>query len=381
MARGNALYIILVLKNHSDRNHPISTIDITNYLEEDYDIVLNRSTVFRVISEELEPSGFFREDDISEHTDLDNIQDELNNGFYLRCVEKGEGKRREKLYYYESILLESELITLFDAIETYNYFAAEDIRSISKKLSSIRPMSKKRLSYSPTRMDKEILKDDAKVLQTISELSDIIERKTLAEIEYGRYNEKLQLQRKNGYPKILRPLKLIWSNGNYYCIMGQKDHDNTLNLRIDRIGRVKELEPKNPAYKEYDKYSATAVGEEVALMSKSDYRSKHPLMYSGKLKHFTLLVNASANNMMNTLVDVFGHKINTMNPDVNILAKYHITSAVPKEKWVIVQGIFASEGGMELFATQYCQNVIIISPDTSAKKVKDRLQKALLHYK
>ena len=259
-SRNNVLYLILTLKNHSDRNNALSISEIAELINKDYAEQcggnINYHTVKRLLdSLENNCPGLFRSSDITPYSTPKEIQDDNHFGFYLRCVTDAKKAGNQKTnniqkYYYESILLESELMTLYDAIETYNYFAVNDIRNISIKLSSLRPLSQNRLAYFPSRAD-EILKEDTNVLDSISYLGEIISHKNLASIDYGNYvyNPKkscIELVQRKDYPKIMRPLKLIWSNGFYYCIMGSSEYDNTINLRVDRMLYIEEIPTSNP---------------------------------------------------------------------------------------------------------------------------------------
>jgi len=374
----NVLYLILTLKNHSDKKHPITEKEILDHLNKDYSsqygVSMDRSTLTRMLNA-LEGIGLgvFRDEEITETTRHKDLN--LSNGlsFYLRHVEIAGAP---DMYYYESVLLESELMTLYDAIETYNYFCVDDIRNISYKLSSLRPLSKELLRYTPSPAD-ALLKEDNEVLQNIDALANIIRNKQLATIKYGFYNDKLILEQKEGYPKIMRPLRLIWSNGYYYCIMGIKKYKNTVNLRVDRILQIEPVEDTDP--EELKKYSSDE------HESKSDYRAKNPVMYSGSLSNYRILVNASANNMMNTIVDTFGKgdaaTISKLKKTVPVKTdtakKYHLKNN--GAGWVEL-GVKCSEPGMELFATEYCRDVIIVSPDKSAQRVKDALKEGLNHY-
>ena len=378
----NVLYLILTLKNHSDKKHPITEKEILDHLNKDYSsqygVSMDRSTLTRMLNAlEGLMLNVFRDEKITETTRNEDLN--LKNGlsFYLGHI-KNKGTADQ--YYYESVLLESELHTLYDAIETYNYFCIDDIKNISYKLSSLRPRSKDLLRYIPSRAD-SFLKEDNLVLQHISELAGIIKKKQPARITYGFYNENLKLAIKKDYPKELLPLRLIWSNGYYYCIMGQKDYSNTVHLRVDRIIEIEPVENTKKA--DLKKYSSLNTADDNE--SKSDYRTKYPVMYSGTLSNFRILVNASANNMMNTIVDVFGigdadiglKRKKTVPVNADTAKKYHLKNN--GEGWVALS-VKCSEPGMELFATEYCRDVIIVSPDASAQRVKAALKEALGHY-
>ena len=378
-SRNNVLYLILTLKNHSDKNNPLSIKQITEYMNKDFAVQcggnIDRTTITRLLDNlECDRIGLFRDedfDDTSTHEDFDN---NYNLNFYLRCVTI----KNVRHYYYESFLLESELMTLYDAVETYNYFATEDIKNISLKLSSIRPLSKEKLTYYPSQAiaDKYLKDQSSPVLMNINELIRIMANSNLARISYANYNERMVLEPRKGYPKTMRPLKLIWSNGFYYCIMGVEKYDNTVNLRIDRITEIIEIEASSKELKKYSGFNQ--IKGNTDLDSKSLYRSKNPIMYAGNPIRFELLVNASTNNMMNTMADAFGLNIKTAPVDTDTAKRFRLD--IGKSKWVKVF-VQSSEEGMILFATEYCNDVIIASPSKCSTKVKETLTKALKHYR
>ncbi len=392
-SRSNIIYLILTLKNHSDRRNPLSLSEITKLLNKDFAKEcggnINRSTVYRILEDLYsDPLQIFKNENLIDNSYPEDINDPHNIGFYLRCVYKTKNgyedieclgddpdKKVTKYYYYESNLIESELITLYDAIETYNYFSKEDIENISIKLSSIRPLSEKKIKYIPTPSD-EALREYTAVLDNVSALAEIISHNNLARITYTYFDSKIRSRVKKGYPKIMRPLKLIWSNGYYYCITGISGHDNTVNLRIDRITEIEEIKASK---KELEKYSGLK-GEEAEYVrsSKSEYRAKHPVMFSGEMVNYNLLVNASANNMINTMVDIFGRDIKPSSADARTLKSHNIIPSKDQE-WVLIR-VKSTDDGMVLFATEYCRDVCIVAGPRCSKKVKetaDRVKKSL----
>ncbi len=410
-SRNNVLYLILTLKNFTDRNTPLTNQQLTNKLNETFynhsdKTPISHTTVGHMLDALIKDDylDLFRINDIHELTEPGDIRDTFNTGFYLRCVtpiikkdgsteykdvasmpESERSRCKNKLYYYESTILESELKTLYDAIETYNFFSVEDISKISSKLGSIRPLSSEFLKYLPTPADRELKDSDTTVLKHISDLAHIIKNRQLAEITYCTYNAKLKLVPKEGYesPKTVRPLKIIWSNGYYYCIVGVKGYTNVQNLRIDRMDYIEPINATKDELKEYSGYCGSEADH--ISSSKSDYRSKHPVMYAGETSTFPLLVNASTPNMMNTIVDTFGRNLSTHKPGGNVLESCNIDPAT-KDEWVIIN-VKSTFNGIVLFATEYCRDVVILSSPQNATiskaalKVRENLECAYRYYK
>ncbi len=113
--RFNILYILHILKNHSDKNHPISIAEITKYLEQDlekYGILLDRTTILRTITAlEDDFIGHFQKGNHLKKDDAERMNFGLDFGFYVgrKKVMKDSSQDKKKTknnsiykYYYES---------------------------------------------------------------------------------------------------------------------------------------------------------------------------------------------------------------------------------------------------------------------------------------
>ena len=87
---------------------------------------------------------------------------------------------------------------------------------------------------------------------------------------------------------------------------------------------------------------------------------------------------------MNTIMDVFGKSAIVTKADDEILLKYleHDSSFFKEQgiTWLKVS-IETTTGGVELWATQYCYDCLIISPEESRLRVRERLESGLDYYK
>ncbi len=378
--RNYILYLILTLKKYSDKEHPLTITEITNKLNTEFQVEcggnIDRTTVRRML---IGLSDFIIDEDIDESSDKDFVNDIHNAGFYLGFKKKANADQ----YYYESAILESELLVLCRAMETYHFFASSNIESITEKLANLRPLSNS-IKYIPTISDERIKlsKENDALLEIIRDIAKIIHKGSLAYITYGTYDTNFELQiNKNRSGEVL-PLRLLAANGYYYLVVLTDNEDYPYNLRVDRIISIEEVEKPDNAkeIKEYEKrkkkFTHTTGGKEKdKLNSSSEYRNEHPIMYAGDKERFKILINTSARSIMNTLLDCFGNENKLKKADDKLLKKYHL-----KDEWMVLN-IKSAPGGVELFAKEYCQNVIIVEPKESADRVKNDLQQTLNRYK
>lgn len=386
--RLNALYILQVLKNHSSEQNPLSISQITAYVNKEFyhaahdsTASINASTVTRILDTLQSDVNFgFTDDSISYFNDPSNL------GFNIYCVSKGPKntwklyqpsepgeKGATKYYYYESVFSDQELLTLIDSIETFNYFSTEDITDLVAKLLSLRPKSEILQQYHPG-YDKRIKDEDSLVLLNIDELSRIIKNQQFARVTYCSYNHQHELIPRKGYPRLIRPLSMMWSNGYYYLVALLNPGYTPANLRIDRITDIESVVPTPQMLKEYD----------VDFdLSTSFYRIKHPVMHGGKVEHITLLyLDTPDNGMSNAMLDTFGKIAKTRPATTEELDKHlPIGAAHPTTGTWIRADFNATTAGTKLFATQYCHYCKVISPNSLAEEVSKTLETGMYLYK
>lgn len=375
-SRLNLLYIIQVLKTYSDENHPLSVKEIWKKINQEYgylscaDQFMSMDTIKRTL-EDLLVQIF--------QGGLEMIEVQRTYGFGVYCVIKDGNKYKsyfpgetpnnpKKYYYYESSLTMAEIRTLIDAMETYGYFSEEDVSSIINKLIRLRPRSFSLKNY----YDKAARARDENslLLMNVDLLSQIIARKHCARITYCSYNMEKKLTVRKGYPRKIEPLFLMWSNGYYYLLAYNEKYHNTTNFRIDRITEIEELEIN--------------VQHILESFNPVQYRFEHPVMYGGRKEHFVLLCRDTGyNHIMNTIVDVFGKMSKVTEAPDELLLKYlgKVASYYKKQgiTWLKVE-FDSSSGGVELWATQYCNDCLIIAPKISRKRVRERLKEGMKNY-
>jgi hypothetical protein len=382
-SRLNLFYILAVLAKHSDRENPLTASEINRFIMDDFGLNMSNDTIKRtlddlileVMRENIDPKdlkdryGFFVGAVYSEQKEQEREDEESDYD--------NQGKRR---FFYESAFTVAELLMLEGAIETYSYLEQEDITDITTKLTHMRPVSfdwhdiKKKKKKKGT-ADEET-SDVSHVMTNIRELNDIIKSKKSAWIEYCDYGPNGTLKPRKGYPKEVGPVRLIWGNGYYYLQAYHYGYKHIVNFRIDRITEIKEGEQNvDPDWK-------------TALSASSEYRHKHPVMFSEEPEWIELLCRDTGKNaILNTITDLFGKDVRVRKAGENYInahlphdKAYYEQKENMKADWLIVE-FNAAPSGVELFAQEYCMDCVLVGPIKSRDRVRERLAKGMAYYR
>lgn len=376
-ARWNLLLILDILKKYTNNEYPMSASEICKkvnqefigLVDEEHSKVISIDTVKRTLDALV--CEFFGKSQI-----LD---------FEVRCVMKTKDgyteydydneqiKGLKKFYYYEGEFSTSEVRTLIDAIETHSYFSDEDVCGIIEKLIHLRPCAYRGKRYHDSA--RENRDEDSLLLMNIDYLSEIIDRQNRAQIEYCYYNEEKRLVTRPGYPKEVEPLTLMWSNGYYYMLAYNEKYGNIVNYRVDRIRDIIEIKA--------DKKNKELISEREEF-NPVQYRMEHPVMYAGEKEHFILLCRDTGKNyVVNMIMDVFGKNTKISRASDKLMQDYLGHDKIYYDnqgiKWLKVS-FESAPSGVELWATQYCTDCIIVQPDESRQRVIKRLKEGEENY-
>ncbi|MCR4589746.1 MAG: WYL domain-containing transcriptional regulator [Lachnospiraceae bacterium] len=371
--RNYSLYVLLVLKRFSDEKNPLTVSKIHEKLNEYYMSMgsVDRSTVARIL-DNMESAGAKVPIKLV-------MKSKLPGRKKYVPYNQSEDKSPTKYFYYDQPFSEEEIQTIRDSVEAYNYLTLKDITGIIDGLISVCPDTYGIVKYVQNAEDREIKSPDNedRVLPNIRILNRIIKAGVYAKITYCNYGADGKLHVRDGYPKIFKPLNLIWGNGYYYCQCKKADLDTPVSLRLDRIENIERLDKLNP--KEAKKY---AVPKDL-IPSKSQYRMQHPVMFGGKPEMIRLVFFANdKNGMLNAMVDTFGRNITMKQASEEDLKKIFTDPAQYNRsdgEWILAS-VRASTGGMALFATQYCDRLRVLSPPGVADEIRKRLKEAISLY-
>lgn len=376
-SRLNLFYILHVLSEYSDEQNPMSAQDIAdmvnrefNYLSESGSVI-SMDTVKRTL-DELTDKIFAEGTDYFAGLQRYGmfVHTVMNTGGVYKPYRDKEGRQGTKKYYYlENELQDPELITLKDSIEAYCYFSEDDTTEIIRKLLRFAPQKMKNTAYFDKAGNDRTA--DSRLLMKIDYLAQIIREHKGAKITYCSYDIDKKLIPRPGYPKVVEPVDMMWSNGFYYLLAYSEKYEEIMNLRIDRITNIEEAELEN-------RHSEEA-------FNPVRYRHEHPVMFTGPEGRAKLLCrNRNNNYMMNILMDAFGKNARIHRASDKLVRQYLGKGIDEYEKegvtWLEVT-VDSSLWGIELWAMQYCKDCRLIAPEESVNRVRGYLREAEELYK
>lgn len=220
-----------LLYETTDEQHPLTTFEILEYLEQE-GIITNRKTL---------------------KGDIDLMVD---CGMDIVTVSSKPNK-----YFWASRSFEqAELKMLIDAVCSSRFITLKKSQVLSKKLMNLSnehgQKELKRNIYATNRVKAK----NESLLYTVDTVNEAITRKKKISFKYYEYSpEKKKIYRHDGEVYTLSPYALFWNDDYYYIVGYSAKHENISSFRADRVAHVEILEEKaakKPADFNIDKYSS-----------------------------------------------------------------------------------------------------------------------------
>lgn len=297
--RARMLMIMELLYTKSDEDNPVTTVDITEYLESK-GIPVNRKTL---------------------HDDMQAI---MAMGYDIVMQKSSPNK-----YFWGDRTFEiPELKLLIDAVSSSRFITEKKSQGLIRKISSLASESQAKLLKRHIAATGHTKADNTKIYYIVDTITDAINQKKKIEFKYFEYNvKKEKVFKHNGEVYILSPYYLYW-NEDYYYVVGYSDKHNKISaFRVDRLYKpnmINELaEPKARDF-------------EVR-----DYADKIFSMFDGKEEIVTL---ECENSLMKYIIDRFGIDVDIeeKNKDT-FIARVPVTLSPTFYGWV-----FQFAGGIKI---------------------------------
>lgn len=319
------LYVLNILKEYSDENHSITQKEIKEKIYNIYGVDCDRKT----IAEKIDALIF-------EGYDIIKIS---GGGCYL-------GSRE-----FEP----SEISFLIDAVFSSKSIDSKKSKDLAEKLSAF--LSKyTRKKYNYIYKSDEISRTlNKQLFYTIDVLHDAIEQKKQVEFFYDRAfisKEKQTEQRKKRY--VVNPYFLVNNQGKYYLVCNYDYFDDIANYRLEQIKDIKILDtPVKPI----EKVKGFEKGIDIAK-----YANENIYMFSDSSVSATLKL--SNEYAVNTVYDWFGGNARVYTNGGELFAD-----------------IKANESALIYWCLQYGESVELVSPTTTRKTIKERVENLTKKYK
>ena len=320
------LYLLKLLYQHTDEDHPLSTGEIVQLMEEQYGVKTQRTRIPQDI-ELLERFGY----------------------------EIGHYKGQSNSYYLDHRLFElPELKLLIDAVESSSFITEKKSAELVEKLTSLASPFKAPALSTVTGLDGRLKQGNEQIYYIVDTLYAAILSGCKISFQYFHYDMfKNRVLKHNGERYVLSPYALVWSGDFYYVIGYSEKHQQLSNFRVDRIAHTPEVmpEPARPLPEGFDL---------------NEYKNTMFRMYNSERREIELICDGS---VMDAIVDRFGEDVEICLVDENT---FSVTAEVAVNH-VLYSWIFGFGGKVRLTAPRAAVEEYAVMILQAARTLHDQL--------
>ena len=313
------LALLEILKKYSDETHPLSIKDIQTHLLNEYDINLDRRTLYTSM-ELLRDFGY----EVSDY--------ETSKGYYLidRQFEK------------------AEILLLCNAIHASHFISSKQSDDLIKKLLNTQSKYEQKEFKDRVYMANPLKTNNKQLLLNIEVVSEAIKDNRQLSFIYTRYNTKKQLVDRRIQPYIVEPRYIVYADSRPYLIVTSQNHEGFIHYRLDRMKNVEILNEKSRRLpKESDPY---------------EYARNKLFMYNGEILTVTFRCKEK---IMDHMIDIFG-------PDLFVISD--------DDDYFTIK-VKTSEQGALYLAQQFMENITILEPAELKNKFIENIKSVQKNYK
>lgn len=257
------LYIIQMLEESSDEDHPLSTAEIISRLAEN-GIHSERKSIYDDI-ESLKNFGY----------DIISIKSRLGGGYYL-------GSREFEL---------AELKLLADAVLSSKFITTKKSRDLIKKLEQkASPSDAKRLQRQII-VAGRVKTENESIYYSIDTIHCAIQDNKQISFIYLDWSLSKRLEPRPNGNKVVSPWALVWREENYYLVAYDHEDEKIKHYRVDKMGSVEILKNPREGMQQFERMDIAA------------YTNRTFGMFSGVEKMITLRF---PNRLTGVVMDRFG---------------------------------------------------------------------------
>lgn len=321
------LYIIKILTEFTDEEHPLSATEICEKLAS-YDITAERKAIY---------------DDINCLIDFgyDIIQTRTpKNGYFL-------ASRDFEL---------PEVFLLCDAVRTAKFISEKKTRELTKKLDKLLSVYQVKRGLRGIYIDSSSKTHNEELFYNIDQINSAIEQGKKVKFTYSkkilREGRQIITESKE---RVVSPYAMTWQFDYYYLIGNYDKYNNLMNLRIDRIHKVEVTDEPIRHFSEVSDYRDS--------FDVADYTKKLFGMFGGNMQEVKL---RCSNKILEQVTDRFGDSIfitNVTETTFDFTVKAAISDALVT--WI----------------TNYSDMIEVIRPQELCDKIVDRANEILKVYK
>ena len=208
------LKLLELLRQETDEQHPLTTMDICNRLG-----AMGISCERRTLSKDVA------------------LLNEQGYEVMWRWVGK------EKGYYIEDRSFSiPELKILIDAIQASSFITEKKTADLIGKIANLSGSHRAELLQGNMVCFNTRKHSNESIYYNVSSLEDALQHQKKVLFRYFDLDERGQkVYRREGHRYVVEPVALVFNEDNYYLVVYSSRHDNTANYRVDRMDHVEVL--------------------------------------------------------------------------------------------------------------------------------------------
>ena len=319
------IYILEILKEYSDENHPLTQNEILKKLYTCYGMECERKSI---------------------GANIDNL---IEAGYDIVKCEGGG------CYLGEREFEQSEISFLVDAVFSSKAINSDKAKKLAQKISAFSSkFNQKKYNYI-YKSDEISRTSNKQLFYTIDVLHEAIEQKKQVEFCYDRpyvLKESKEKQKHKRY--VVNPYFLVNSQGRYYLVCNYDYFDDIANYKLDQIKDIKILETNA---KPISQVKGFENGLDIAK-----YANENIYMFSADSVNATLRLLDEYT--VSILADWFGSNVSIYQKNGELFAD-----------------VKANEKAIVYWCLQYGEHVELISPRQIRDKIKEAIDTMAKRYK
>ena len=220
-------YFYQLLLQHTDEEHPLTTNQLRELMQQEHGIAMHRTTVA---------------------SDIELLK---AAGVYVHSY-----RARANQYYLESRKFEtSELKLLIDAVESSRFMTERQSKKLVEKLTTLTSDAGAGKLKRNLHVSGRVKAENKQIFYIVDAINEAINEGKRISFQYIDYNSKKEIVLRNdGNRYTVSPYTLIW-NGDYYYLVGYYHEKEA--VRTFRVDRIKEQpiitdQAADPAPKDFD---------------------------------------------------------------------------------------------------------------------------------
>lgn len=268
------LYLMKMLVDETDPDRGLSMSEIIERLSE-LDIDAERKSVYR---------------------DINSLRDfGLDIQTYQRAPVEYALHDRDFTY--------NELALMIDAVQSSRFLSEREAYALVNSIKGLASTGQRTSLDRQLYVEGRISSHRESVFSTVDCIHQAIVEKYKVEFSYYDYDvNKNRVLRKDERTYCETPVRLIYSEGNYYLAAYSDKYENITIYRVDRMVKLRVSE------------QLATRNEITANFDVTQYENRSFSMFSGKMVPVTLVVEKS---VMNAIVDRFGRDVRTVAVDAD----------------------------------------------------------------